>query len=188
MVLGAGLFLSVICIWVLVEQQSKQPTLAALGLFGGIILVAFGTLRLRREHRYFDPRNDYWIEIGPDDFALVTPDVTDRRQWVSLTPFEVKTIEHRNKYGWVTSKTFETAAFTDGVEINVPLKDFATRIGGDQQDRATAMCLILDEFRTKALNPSEAADYQVPAGIVIAPMPAPKPKPFDVTKSVVQRQ
>jgi len=46
---------------------------SALMLIAGLALVAVCTAWFFRERRYFDPRNAYWIEIGIDEFALVTP-------------------------------------------------------------------------------------------------------------------
>jgi hypothetical protein len=62
---------------------------SALMLIGGVALVAICTFWFFRERRYFDPRNEYWIEIGLDEFALVKPDGFERSSWVELSAFEV---------------------------------------------------------------------------------------------------
>jgi hypothetical protein len=146
---------------------------------------------LLRERRYFDPRNHYWIEIGLDDLALVTPDWVERHNWTELAPFEVKAKEHRNKHGRVVSVTHEAITRYGGQELKIPLGDFATRLGSGPRERAEAMCTVLNTLRQTVLNRSTAESvesYEPPAGLVAAPMPPPKPKPLVTPRSVVQRQ
>jgi hypothetical protein len=160
-------------------------------VLAGIVLVPICTMWLLHERRYFDPRNDYWIEIGLDDFALVTPDWVERHIWTDLTPFEVKATERRNKYGRVVSVTYDTIARYSAQELKIPLGDFATRLGSGSQERAEAMCTILNTLRQTVLSRSTAESiesFDPPAGLVVAPMPPPKRKPLVTPKSVVQRQ
>jgi hypothetical protein len=164
--------------------------LEVIAFFAGVFLTPIGGFWLARERRYFDPRNEYWIEIGVDEFALVTPDATDRSRWTDLAAFEVKQIvrQHQLKYGHTKSVSFETVARYGGLEIRIPLDDFATRLGVERQDRAEAMRTILDDLRQRALigpTGQPAQPFLVPAGLVVAPMP--KHSPVAGTKSVVQR-
>jgi hypothetical protein len=174
-----------------VSDKDGQRSLGAVALILGAILVACGIFSFLRERKYFDPRIEYWIEIGLDDLALVTPDAVERHKWISLVPFEVKTTDHKNKYGRTVYATHDTITRCDGVEVRIPLKDFATRLGPGGQDRAERMCAILNELRQDALNRqsgSAGEPYQVPQGLVVAPMPPAKRKPLVVGSSVVQRQ
>jgi hypothetical protein len=82
---------------------------------------------------------------------------------------------------------YEAVTRCDGAEIKVPLKDFATQIGVTGRDRAETMCAALNGLRAKALNLSESALRELPAGLVVAQMPTPKQGPFDPAKSIVQR-
>jgi hypothetical protein len=183
---GVGLALAASGILGLSDKQSDHTTLAALALLAGVFLVPICIMWLLRERRYFDPRNDYWIEIGLEDFALVTPDWVERHNWADLTPFEVKATERRNKYGRIVSVTYEAITRYGEQELKIPLGDFATRLGSDQRERAEAMCIALNALRQAVLKRLTA--FEVPAGLVVAPMPAPKRKPLVASNSVVQRQ
>jgi hypothetical protein len=167
--------------------------LETVAIIVGVFLAPIGLFWILRERRYFDPRNEYWIEIGTDEFALVTPDATDRSKWSDLSPFEVKQVvrRHRLKHGHTESVTFETVTYSRGLEIKIPLDDFATRLGPERRDRAEAMRLVLDDLRQRALTrpPAEAGEpFQVPGGLVVAPMPPPKRSLYAAVKSVVQRE
>jgi len=75
--------------------------------------------------------------------------------------------------------------------FRIPLNDFATAMANDEVGRAQAMCSILNELRQNALNRQAGEPtlpFQVPAGLVVAPMPPPKRKPLVAPGSVVQRQ
>lgn len=156
----------------------------------GVFLAPVAIFWLVRERRYLDPRNEYYIEIGIDEFALVTPDAIDRAKWSDLAPFEVKQVvrQHHSKYAHAKSVSFETVTHHSGLEIKIPLSDFATRLGVERRDRAEAMRTILDDLRQRALaGPSaEAEAFLVPSGLVVAPVT--KRPPVVATKSVVQRQ
>ena len=165
---------------------------SALMLIGGLTLVAICTFWFFRERRYFDPRNAYWMEIGVDEFALVTPDATDRTAWSNLSPFDVEeTItKHKTKYGEYESTSYATVAKYDGLQVKIPLRDFATKLGPTEMATAHAMCAVLNDLRTSALHrESERAiiPFQVPKGLVVAPMPKPTRVPHVVRNSVVQR-
>ena len=102
------------------SDSERESALAGLGLILGVIMVPTGLVWLRREQRYFDARNGYWIEIGEEEFALVTPDGTDRSNWASLTPFEVKrTTVHRPKIG-EDIVVHSTVARYGNLEVNIP--------------------------------------------------------------------
>lgn len=159
----------------------------------GIFLAPIAVFWLLRERRYFDPRNEYWIEIGIDDFALVTPDAIDRSRWSDLAPFEVKQVvkQHHFKHGHTKSVSFETVTRYGALEIRIPLDDFGTRLGVERRDRAEAMRVILDDLRQRALigpTAESAEPFLVPAGLVVAPMPSPKRSLVAATISVVQRK
>jgi hypothetical protein len=167
--------------------------LEAIALVVGVFLAPIAIFWLVRERRYFDPRNEYYIEIGIDEFALVTPDATDRARWRDLAPFEVKQVvtHHHFKHGHTKSVSFETVTRYGALEIKIPLDDFATRLGLERRDRAEAMRTILDDLRQRALvgpiaEPAEP--FLVPAGLVVAPMPSPNRSPVAAIKSVVQRK
>ena len=154
----------------------------------GVALLAWGIFSFLCERKYFDPLNNYWIEIGLDDFALVMPDAVNRQRWTSLPAFEVKATEHRHKHR--RTVTYETIARGDGVLVGIPLRDFATRLGYGQ-DRAERMCSILNALRQDALSrqPGSAGElYQVPRGLVVAPMAPAARKSLVPAGSVVQRQ
>jgi hypothetical protein len=161
-------------------------------LIFGLILVATCSFWFFRERRYFDPRNEYWIEIGLEEFALVTPDATDRSAWASLSAFEVKqtTHRHKTKLGEYETYSYDAIALYGGLEVKIPLGDFATALANDDSGRAKAMCAILNELRQNALNrqaDKAGEPFHVPPGLVVAPMPAAKRKPLIVSNSVVQR-
>jgi hypothetical protein len=164
----------------------------ALMLIGGLALSAICTFWFLRERRYFDPRNAYWMEIGVDQFALATPDATDRTAWSNLSPFEVeeKITKRKTKYGEYETTSYATVAKYDGLQIKIPLRDFATNLAPTDMSKAHAMCAILNELRTSALD--RQADratipFHVPPGLVVAPMPKPTKVPHVVRNSVVQR-
>jgi hypothetical protein len=164
----------------------------ALMLIGGLALVAICTFWFFRERRYFDPRNEYWIAIGVDDFALVTPDATDRTAWSNLSPFEVEetTVKRKTKYGEYESTSYATVAKYGGLQIKIPLRDFATNLAPTEMSRAHAMCAVLNELRASALGRQvdrATIPFHVPPGLVVAPMPKPTKVPHVLRNSVVQR-
>lgn len=169
---------------------ASESALSGFMLIAGVVLVVPCTFWLFRERRYLDPRNEYWIEIGLEEFALVTPDATDRSKWTNLSAFAVdKTTLRQSKRGGEIS-VYKTVARYGGLEVSIPLGDFATGLGEDEPRRAEAMCAILNEFRQNALDrrPDDSLkSYQMPAGLNIAPMAPAKRKPFIVKDSVVQR-
>jgi hypothetical protein len=159
----------------------------------GVALIATCAFWFFRERRYFDPRNAYWIEIGIDEFALVTPDVTDRSSWERLSPFDVRVTRtrYKTKFGDRESVTYDAAASYGNLGVTIPLGDFASMLANDRLQQARAICAILNELRQSALNrrsgePSQP--FQVPSGLVVAPMPRPKRRPLATPNSVVQRQ
>jgi hypothetical protein len=132
------------------------------------------------------------MEIGIDEFALLTPDTTDRIAWSILSPFAVEetTTKRKTKYGTYESTSYSTIAKYDGVQIKIPLRDFATDLGPTEMARAHAMCAVLNQLRTSALNqqPADApVPFQVPRGLVVAPMPKLPKAPLVVSNSVVRR-
>lgn len=189
--LGLALFA-----WGIWSGSSAKPHgggFETVALLVGISLAPIAIFWLVRERRYFDPRNDYYIEIGIDEFALVTPDATERSRWSDLAPFEVKQVvrQHHFKYGSTKSVSFETVTRHGELEIKIPLDDFATRLGVEPRDRAEAMRTILDDLRQRALvgfTAEPAEPFLVPAGLVVAPMPSPKRSLVSAIKSVVQRR
>ena len=80
----AGLAVFAAGIWSASDKHHENG--AALGLILGVFLTPVSIFWFLRERRYFDPHNEYWIEIGFEEFALVTPDATDRSKWADLTP------------------------------------------------------------------------------------------------------
>ncbi|HKP24522.1 MAG TPA: hypothetical protein VJV39_11710 [Dongiaceae bacterium] len=170
---------------------------SALMLIVGLALIAICTFWFFREQRYFDSRNEYWIEIGLDEFALVTPDGFDRSSWTKLTAFEVRKTTHRHdqKVGKIKIGEYETYSFAvvaryGGLEVQVPLGDFATRLSNDDEGRAQAICEILNSLRQEALSRQvgkTGSAFQVPPGLVVATMPPPRKAPLVVNNSVIQR-
>lgn len=179
--------------WGIWSAKPHGSGLEAIALLASIFLTPIAIFWLVRERRYFDPRNEYYIEIGINEFALVTPDAADRARWNELTPFEVKQVvtQHHSKHGHTKSVSFETVTHYGGLEIKIPLGDFATRLGVERRDRAEAMRMILDDLRQRALIGSTgepAEPFLVPVGLVVAPMPSPKRSLVSAIKSVVQRR
>jgi len=170
---------------------------SALMLIAGVTLVAICTFWFFRERRYFDPRNEYWIEIGLDEFALVKPDGFERRSWAELSAFEVRKTTHRHdqkigktKIGEYETHSFATVARYGGLEVQVPLGDFATKLSNDEEGQAQAICDILNSLRQGALSRQAGkagSAFQVPSGLVVATMPPPSKTPLVVKNSVVQR-
>ena len=178
--------------WGIWSSKPHGSGLEAIALLASIFLTPIAIFWLVRERRYFDPRNAYYIEVGIDEFALLTPDTTDRIAWSILSPFAVEetTTKRKTKYGTYESTSYSTIAKYDGVQIKIPLGDFATDLGPTEMARAHAMCAVLNQLRTNALNqqPADApVPFQVPRGLVVAPMPKLPKAPLVVSNSVVRR-
>ena len=174
------------------SARTHGDVLTPIAMVVGVFLAPIGLLWFLRERRYFDPRNAYWMEIGVDDFALLTPDASDRTAWSNLSPFEVEqtTTRRKTKSGSYESMSYSTVAKYDGLQIKIPLRDFATDLGPTEMARAHAMCAVLNKLRTSALNQQHAdvpVPFQVPQGLVVAPMPKPAKMPLIVSNSVVRR-
>jgi len=179
------------------SAKSEGSGLEAIALVVGVFMAPIGLVWLLRERRYFDPRNEYWIEIGLDDFALVRPDGFERSPWADLSAFDVKKTTHRRdikigkvKVGEEETYSYDAVARYGGLEVQIPLNDFATKLANDEEGRAKAICDALNKFRQEALsrqagNPANAV--QIPAGLVIAAIPPARKAPLVVKNSVVQR-
>jgi hypothetical protein len=82
------------------------------------------------------------------------------------------------------------AARYEGLEVEIPLGDFATKLSNDEQGRAQAICDILNDLRQEALSRQAGkagSAFQVPPGLMVAAMPPPAKAPLVVKNSVVQR-
>jgi hypothetical protein len=174
-----------------------EHTISFLALLAGVVLTPIAFVRFLRERRYFDPRNEYWIEMGLDEFALVRPDGFERSPWADLSSFEVKKTTHKHdvkigkvKVGEHETYSYDVVARYGGLNVEIPLDDFATRLASDEEGRARAICDALNNFRQEALsrqagNPANAV--QVPPGLMIAAVPPAGKAPLVVKNSVVQR-
>jgi hypothetical protein len=158
--------------------------LLLLGIFGTLIAIQ----GLRREQRYFSPGAAYWMDIAADHFGLTTPDTNDVCPWAEIDRFEVVEMQHRSRHGrsWTS---YEVVGLYRRYHLNIKLNDFATRLGKDDQERAVAICAILNDLRGQAMS-GDGRDFTVtpPAGLVVTEEKLPRRRPAPPVVSVVDRQ
>lgn len=187
-ILLVGATLAAIGMALAVGGPAQHDGLAAILLLLGIVGGLYGGHSVRHEMRHFTPGAEYWIEITPDHFGLITPDVAERCPWSDIRGFEVVTTEHRRKSGQL--ETFYDAIVRyRRYDLEIDLDDFATGLGKDDKTRAESLCSALNELRARAIaSAGEQFSYSVPAGIVATEAMAPRPKPKLSVASVVMRQ
>ncbi len=151
------------------------------GSWGGL----YGFMWLRRELRYFNPNAAYWMEIAADHFALITPDVSDHCPWSEIRTFDVEEVARRNRYGGRIGTSYKAVARYRRFDLDIPLGDFAGKLGQDDRDRAYALCAALNQVRERALAAQGAEfDFLPPPGLAVA---GPPRKPARSVPSVVRR-
>lgn len=192
LLVAGGLCAAAVGMVLLVDGNSYVGA-AFLAVLGGLVALFVGCSRAIREYRYFDPRNEYALIVELDEFKVVTPDGTHATSWSDLVPFEfekAKTVTEHKGHEHVRV-TYKSVARVGGVDIEIPLRDFAILFGLDDEERAIGITKALNQVRDlmRTRQDGEAAPlFDPPLGLVVGPMlPLRKAQPIKV-KSVVQRQ
>lgn len=175
-VLIAGAVLSVLA-WVLaivLRHPVSAAELIAVTLLFGSVLAAIGLLHVRQQRRYFGSGGRYWLEINRNQLTVVMPDGQQTYAWHDLTRFvlerDERTTMDTEKHTVTRVTVYVTAvdAGPNSRRLTIAADDFATKLPGNNLERAQRFCAILNDLRDWAVNSAaHTVSRRVVSGLAI---------------------